>query len=90
MNWTIKSSSTAEKKYRRLDQSTRKGIKDALEELSESNDPSAHRQIRPFVGKLKGFYRLKVRDFRVIFALIQEERIIAVVNIAQRGEAYKP
>lgn len=89
MNWTIKLSSTAEKKYRKLDKNTRKRIKNSLEELGESDDPLAHRQVRPLVGKLKGFYRLRVGDFRVIFTLIPEERIIAVVNMAPRGEAYK-
>ncbi|WP_457600595.1 type II toxin-antitoxin system RelE family toxin [Hydrogenivirga sp.] len=89
MNWTVKLSSVAEKKYKKLDKSTRRRIKNALEELSGCEDPLTQRHVRPLVGKLRGFYRLRVGDFRIIFALIPEERIIAVVNIAPRGEAYK-
>ncbi|WP_164930892.1 type II toxin-antitoxin system RelE family toxin [Aquifex aeolicus] len=89
MSWTIKLSSTAERKYKKLDRNTRKRITKALEELSECEDPLMHKHVRPLVGKLKGFYRLRVGDYRVIFALIPEEKIIAVVNIAPRGEAYK-
>jgi len=45
--------------------------------------------VKLFVGKLRGFYRLRVGDFRIIFALIPEEKIIAIVNTAPRGEACK-
>ncbi|RLJ70462.1 mRNA interferase RelE/StbE [Hydrogenivirga caldilitoris] len=89
MSWTIKFSSTTEKKYRKLDRNTKKRIKNSLEELGESDDLSVHRHVKPLVGKLKGFYWLRVGDFRVIFTLIPEERIIAVVNMAPKGEAYK-
>ncbi len=58
MNWAIKLSSVAEKRYKKLD----KNIK-----------------------KLKGFYRLRVEDYRVIFSILTDEKIIAVVNIVPRG-----
>ncbi len=89
MSWTIKLSKVAEKKYKKLDAVTKRRIKEALKGLSEVENPKYGRDVKPLTGKLKGFYRLKVGDFRVIFAILPEERIIAVVNIAPRGDAYK-
>ncbi|EDP74513.1 type II toxin-antitoxin system RelE/ParE family toxin [Hydrogenivirga sp. 128-5-R1-1] len=88
MSWTIKLSSTAEKKFKRLDRKTGARINGSLRALSNAENPILHRNVKPLVGELKGFYRLRVGDFRVIFALLEDERIIAVVNIASRGSAY--
>jgi len=89
MNWRIKFSTVAEKKYKKLDKNTKTRIKKALEELGVLENPIFHRQVKSLTGKLKGFYRLRVGDYRIIFSIIQEEKIIAVVNIAPRGKAYK-
>ncbi|NPA41214.1 MAG: type II toxin-antitoxin system RelE/ParE family toxin [Aquificae bacterium] len=89
MNWTIKLSSVAEKKYKKLDKNTKRRIKEALIELAQSENPKLHRHTKPLTGPLRGFYRLRVGDFRIIFSLITDEKVIAVVNIAPRGEAYK-
>ena len=89
MSWTIKLSKVAEKKYKKLDTVTKSGIKEALKGLSEVENPKYGKDVKPLTGKLKGFYRLRVGDFRVIFAILPEERIIAVVNIAPYGDAYK-
>ena len=43
MNWTIKLSSVAEKKYKKLDKNMKKRVKEALEEL-------AQREIRNSTG----------------------------------------
>ena len=45
--------------------------------------------MKPLTGQLKGFYRLRVGDFRVIFSILVDKKIIAVVNIVPRGDAYK-
>lgn len=89
MNWTIKFSSIAEKKYKKLDKKTKERIKRALEDLAASENPKFHKHVKPLVGQLKSFYRLRVGDFRVIFYMIVEDKIIAVVNIVPRGDAYK-
>jgi len=89
MNWTIRLSSVAEKKYKKLDRNMKRRIKEALEELAQSENPKFHRHVKPLTGQLKSFYRLRVGDFRVIFSILADERIIAVVNIVPRGGAYK-
>jgi len=89
MSWTIKLSSRAVKQYEKLDKPTRKRIKSALKELENLKNPLEHRQVKPLVGKLKGFYRLRVGNYRVIFSVLKEEKTIAVVYISPRGDAYK-
>ena len=41
------------------------------------------------VGEWQGYYRLRIGDFRVIFWLDQEARIIYVDYIGPRGDIYK-
>ncbi len=57
--------------------------------LSILNAPADHQNAKPLTGDLRGFYRLRVGDYRVIFSIIQVGKIIAVVNIAPRGDVYK-
>lgn len=42
--------------------------------------------------KLKGykdFYRLRVGDYRIIYTIKQDELIIAILKIGNRGDIYK-
>ncbi|MCX5805645.1 MAG: type II toxin-antitoxin system RelE/ParE family toxin [Proteobacteria bacterium] len=88
MNWTVKLSSKAQRYYEHLDKSLRDRIKAGLLELSEKNHPVEHSQVKPLTGQLRGFYRLRVGDYRIIFSILPEQHIIAVVSIVPRGEAY--
>ena len=89
MNWTVKFSSQAEKYYSSLPSNVRKKLKRKLKEIEDQKFPLFYPGVKPLIGKLKGFYRLKIRKLRIIFYLIEEERIIAVVNIYPRGDVYK-
>jgi len=80
--WTVKVSSRAEKYFNRLDKDLKNRIKSELEALSGLENPLDHRQVRPLTGELRGFFRLRVGDYRIIFAILDAEKIIAVVNIA--------
>jgi mRNA interferase RelE/StbE len=88
VNWKIRVSSDAEKYYRKLDRRLRERIKNSLFDLSQRENPLEHPQVKALTGDLKGFYRLRVGDYRIIFALVEESKTIAVVNIFPRGDAY--
>lgn len=88
MSWKIRVSSDAEKYYRKLDKKLRKRIRDSLFNLSERENPLEHPQVKALTGDLRGFYRLRVGNYRIIFALVEESKMIAVVNIFPRGDAY--
>lgn len=89
MSWTIKFSSHAEKYYKRLDSILKTRIKKELLELSGVEDPLSHPAVKPLTGELRGFYRIRIGSYRLVFSLIREDHIIAVVNLAPRGDVYK-
>ena len=67
-NWRIEVKPSAEKQYLKLDKKTRKRLKLVLRELEEAENPLLHPRVRPLAGKLKGDYRVRVGDWRILFA----------------------
>lgn len=82
-------SSRAEKYFHKLSKPARERFKKELLSLSTHEDPLQHPDVEPLLGPLRGFHRLRVGGYRIVFKVIKEERIIAVVNIAPRGGVYK-
>ena len=88
MSWSIRISSDAEKYFQKLDKKRRKRIKERLLTLSQQENPLENPQVKALTGELKEFYRLRIGNYRIIFALLAKEKIIVVVNIFPRGNAY--
>ena len=87
-NWRIEVKPTAEKQYLKLDKRTRKRIKKSLEELGVVENPLFHHNVRPLTGELKGDFRLRVGDWRLLFTSDKEKKIIHIYAILPRGNAY--
>lgn len=71
----------AEKFFKKQDNNTQKRILKSITELPKGD-----------IKKLKGFdglFRLRVGDLRVLFEKNDEELIIIVIDIGNRGEIYK-
>jgi mRNA interferase RelE/StbE len=45
-------------------------------------------KIKKLKGEWKGFYRLRLRNYRVIYEKINEELVIHIVRVAHRKEVY--
>ena len=88
MIWTIKLSSHAERYFKKLDKKFRQRLRKELLVLGDCENPMDHKDVKPLTGDLRGFYRLRIGGYRVIFSVLKEEKIIAVVNIVPRGDAY--
>jgi len=88
MSWKIEVKPTAEKKYRKLDKTTRKRIKKALEELEREENPLLHRNAQQLTGKLHGDCRLRLGDWRILFTPEKEIKIIYIYAILPRGNSY--
>ena len=88
MIWTVKLSSVSEKHFRKLDASLRKRLLKELQKTTGFDHPIEHPQVRALAGDLKDYFRLRIGSYRVIFAVLNEKKIIAVVNIVPRGDAY--
>ncbi len=61
---------------------------DNLEQLERMENPLLHKDVRPLTGKLRGFYRLRVADLRVIFEMDSKEKRIGVHIVVSRESAY--
>ena len=88
MSWRIEVKPTAEKQYLKLDKSARQRIQSALLELEQAENPLLHHAVRNLTGKLRGDYRLRVGDWRVLFTPDRAEKVIYVYAILHRGAAY--
>ncbi|MGH7808575.1 MAG: type II toxin-antitoxin system RelE family toxin [Thermodesulfobacteriota bacterium] len=89
MNWKIEIKPTAEKSFRKLSKDTRKRIKEALRKLETSNNPFLLENVRPLTGELKGDYRLRVGEWRILFTPDRQRKVIFVYAVLPRGSAYK-
>lgn len=87
-NWSVELSKGALKHLERLGQKNRNRILRNLEELEGMNNPLLHRDVKPLIGKLRGFYRLRIGDFRIIFELDRKKRRIGIHVIVTREDAY--
>ena len=86
--WRVELSKPALKYLKTIEARKSQKILKALEELEKLDNPILHENIRPLLGKLKGYYRLRVVDHRVIFELDKRDKRIGVHIIVHRGSAY--
>ncbi|MFZ5907626.1 MAG: type II toxin-antitoxin system RelE family toxin [Nitrospirota bacterium] len=89
MTWQIRLSSTAAKYYNRLTPQTRQRVKKEPEALSDLENPLEHQSVKRLTGDMRGFCRLRVGKYRIVFAILEDDRTIAVVNIVPHGNVYK-
>ena len=86
--WRVELSRNSLKYLKKLDKSTSKRILSSLEKLETTENPLAHKDVRSLSGKLTGFHRLRVGNFRLIFELDKKDKRIGVHVIVSRGDAY--
>jgi mRNA interferase RelE/StbE len=83
--WEVLLSRQAEKVIRRLPQNLRQRIDGAI--LGLAKDPRP-----PGCKKLAGYdnlYRLRVGDWRISYAVEDDELIVLILEVAPRGGAYR-
>jgi mRNA interferase RelE/StbE len=88
MSWKIEIKPNAEKHYLRLDKKTKKRIKDALMKLEKEKNPFIWSNVKALTGELKGDFRLRVGNWRVLFTPDEKFKILHVYAILPRGKAY--
>ncbi len=87
-NWKLELSKDSWKYLEKLGKKRSLQILDRLEEVGERENPTVHQDVRPLAGKLKGFYRLRIGELRVIFEIDWAAKRIGVLAIVPRGNAY--
>jgi mRNA interferase RelE/StbE len=84
MTWRLELEKPAQKALRGLPPKDQRRILLALAELTV--DPFTARNVKALVDR-RGF-RLRVGDYRVLYVLHAEVRVIGVERIGQRGDFY--
>jgi mRNA interferase RelE/StbE len=84
--FTLRFSRQAHKFLQKQPPDVRHRIRTALLELAK--DPLAHRQVKRLAGTDE-LLRLRVGDFRVVFSIEQEELLILIIAIGNRGDIYR-
>ncbi|MBI5701279.1 type II toxin-antitoxin system RelE/ParE family toxin [Candidatus Saganbacteria bacterium] len=74
----------AAKRFAKLDKDLRSRIAEFIDSLA----------INPYLGKklsgkLEGDYRIRIGNYRVIYRIIHEQKIILILNVGSRGDVYK-
>lgn len=49
-----------------------------------------YRMSKPLQGELEGYYSARRGDYRVLFSLDEDRRVLTVERIAHRADVYRP
>lgn len=88
MVWTIEYDPRAEKDLRRLDKQVQKEILDYMDtRIAPADDPRAFG--KPLRHSLKGLWRYRVMDYRVVCEIQDERLVVLVVAVGHRSKVYE-
>ncbi|MEW5744229.1 MAG: type II toxin-antitoxin system RelE/ParE family toxin [Nitrospirota bacterium] len=77
----------ADKQYKRQDKDTKRRLNKCIDELSK--DPLSGSHIKKLHGDLKGKYRYRMGDIRIVYAVNVKSKTVEIVSIKSRGDVYK-
>ncbi|AXI99412.1 mRNA interferase RelE/StbE [Cyclonatronum proteinivorum] len=87
MTWRVEFDNRARKELRKLDVATQDRIlKWMRDNLSTDNDPQ--RMGSSLKGRMKGLWRYRVNDYRIICQIQDDKVLILVVRIGHRRDIY--
>jgi mRNA interferase RelE/StbE len=84
--WTIELDPAAEKQLGKLDRPVAKRVTAFLHGLGEHGNP--RREGAPLKGKLAGYWKFRVGDYRVIAILKDDVLRVIVVKVGHRRDIY--
>ena len=74
------------RQLKKLDTSVQRLITSYMKKIGELPEPRA--KGKPLSGQLKGFWRYRVQDFRVICEIDEDSITIFVIDIGHRSKIY--
>jgi len=84
--WNLVFDSSAEKDFKKLDKKLKERIVEKLDWLSKNFDNLIP---LPLTGEWRGFFKLKIGDWRVIYKVNWDKNQIIVYAIGHRKKIYK-
>lgn len=86
MTWNVELTEKSARQLRKLDKSTQRRIVGFLRELETLDDP--HTRGKGLTGNLRGLWRYRVGDYRLVCSLEGERLLVLVLSVAHRSEVY--
>ncbi len=86
MRYTIIIGSSTRKEIRRLSSDIIVRINEKLKEFSEIFDIQTP---VPLAGNLRGLFKLRVGDYRIVYKYDRSKRLIIVVSVKHRSAVYR-
>jgi len=77
---------TAARELGKLDKSAVQRIIDRVRRLAENLDEI---RLESLKGEFAGLYKLRVGDYRIVYEIIHDEKIIIIHQIGHRSEIYR-
>ena len=84
--WEIFLTKPAEKNYDHVTRELQEQFDHCFAALEDN--PLYGTNIRPLIGSLKGLFRYRTGDWRIIYHLLRDKRIIKIIAILPRRDAY--
>ena len=88
MAWTIEYAESVQKPISKLDPQTRQKIRSFLEDkIARLDDPRS--QGKPLTGPLRGLWRYRMGDYRIICNIIDRRLVVLVLKVDHRSSVYR-
>ncbi len=88
MQYIVKIKRQAKRKIQSLSRDERKRITDKIQDMA-TNPGNPSLDIQQMEGSQKEMYRLRIGDWRIIFARCNRSRVLSIEKIGARGDVYK-
>lgn len=85
-NYQIQITTKAQKDLKKLPTAIRKRLIQAISQLAINRYPQ---QFKPLMGKEIAQFRLRVGDYRILYDVYEESRIVLILRIGHRKDIYK-
>jgi len=77
---------TAARELERLDKPIARRIVERINWLAANLDDI---RPEPYKGDLAGLYKLRIGDYRVVYEILYDEKMIVIHQVGHRGEIYR-
>ncbi len=90
MSYEILISTTFKKQFDKLENDLHERVRETLEELEDDPyQPRSGADIQKLSGTQPTKYRLRVGDYRVIYTVEEENKVVKVIEGFERGRGYR-
>ena len=87
MTYSVQLSPHAAKDYKKLDPAIKLQVQAAIDALQ--HHPLQGPKIKRLKGRLRDYARYRVGDYRIVYAVVERERVVYVDYIQHRKDVYR-